>query len=207
MHLNIFTIEYYKHVTDNDDIFIKKFIDNRHNFPNLKVFDVCIYGTNSYYNDLAKYEQLFFLFDDELIENIRITNGYDVIYKKNGKICARVPYSKTINLHPRINNIYFTLHGLYSESVNFITIFDNFPTSLKKIIFVVTLSVIPVVTITILDKSQKLPFGVELFLELNGRGLVENIDFQLCNYVLNVKSTVNITFGDEIRKNKNFVFM
>lgn len=60
LQLNISAIEYYKNFTDNDDVFIKKFINNIHNLPNLNSFYVSICGTNSYYHDLTKYEQLFF---------------------------------------------------------------------------------------------------------------------------------------------------
>lgn len=207
LQYDISTIEYFKNFTDNDDIFIKKFIDNIHNFPNLKIFYVAICGTNSYYHDITKYEKLFFLFDNDLIENIRITNGYDTIYKEKGEICARIPYSNIINLHPHINKIYFTKNGEHSGRVNFRTIFNNFPSSLKKIIFVVELSLIQSIVITVLDKFQKLPFGVELFLEINGRGIIKHINFELDNYVLTIKSNENITFDNEIYKNKNIVFI
>jgi len=204
---NVHMIEYCKNFTDDDNVFIKKFIDNRHNFPNLKSLDVGICGTNAYSIDLAKYEQLFFLFDDELIENIRISNGYDCIYKEKGEICARIPYSNAINLHPRINKIYFTQLGVHSGRISFRTIFNNFPTSLNKIIFVVSLSLIQETSIQILDETQKLPFGVELFLEINGHGRIKNIDFRLCDYVLNVKSGEKITFSDEARKQKNIILL
>ena len=166
MHLNIFTIEHYQSYTDDDDIFTKKFIENIHNFPNLKNFYVFINGTNTYHADFSKFEQLFFLFDNDFIENIRITNGYYEIYKKNGKICARIPYLSKINLHPCINKIYFILNGTRSGYVNFRTIYNNFSTSLKKITFVVTLASIQSTVITLLDNSQKLPFGTELFLQI-----------------------------------------
>lgn len=147
------------------------------------------------------------MFDNDLIENIRITNGYDTIYKESGEICARIPYSNIINLHPHINKIYFTKNGEHSGRVNFRTIFNNFPSSLKKIIFVVTLGLIQSTIITVLDEFQKLPFGVELFLEINGRGTIKHINFELDNYLLNVKSNENITVDNEIYKNKNIIFM
>jgi hypothetical protein len=207
---DIITIKYIRSFAKKNEVFVKCFIDNIGNFPNLKNFYVVIKGSNYYDHDLVEFEKLFFLFEKDSVENIRISNGHEVLYKENGEIGAHIPYKSSINLHPKINNVEFATTGYHSSSIVFEPweMLNNLPISVKKITFCVSFTLIKEGTIKILGgQNFKLPFGTELFLKIDGCAYIKNIIYLAHHDKLNIISSKNIIFNEEILKNTNLVFV
>jgi hypothetical protein len=207
---NIKSITYKKSLTDNDNIFITAFVKNRTNFLNLENLFVSIIGSNCYSFDLEKYEKLYFLFKDDKIKKMDITNGYFSINKDNENIIMTLPYSPSIKIYPEVNIINFKYEGglslgLNDQYVRFNTIYDNLPITLKKINLIACHHALAkFLIIKVFDIKQKIPFGVELCLTIKGEGIIKDIKYEL-DKQLKVYHTS--TIDEEVYKNKNIIFI
>lgn len=205
----IITIIYKKSVTDDDNIFIDSFSKYRTNFPKLENLFINVMGTNSYYHDLEKYQLNFnLLLEDDKIKNIIITNGLYSIKKENDNIIFTIPYSKVIKIYPNVNilNCIYNRGNLSTIAhFKFETLYNNLPMSLKKINLIIKSNMFArTLNIIVFDKTQKIPFGTELCLFIEGNIIINSIEYDL-NQPLTIYH--NSKIHNDVYKNKNLVFI
>ena len=122
----------------NTAMVIQSLLNYKNILQKLENVYIHISCANEWIHDMKMFECLYFLIDDDQIKNMVISNGKYNIKKENNNFILEAPYAKYVCIPQNVNEITFFYDNIEPYTTSFLifsTIFNNFPSTLKKINF------------------------------------------------------------------------